>query len=1105
MEDKIFAKLDWNFLVMADRRKGEKEMGMNISEIIKQKKEYFHGLSQKRDEKRREKERQIWGEQNTGRDQTGKKIAQKNGWKSSRVLRTGFVGILCVAMVTGAYSGVQMLDSAADMRKFMAKSVSAEHTFAESADFNFLLDGYLQLFELYMDISKIVAPDGKLDYNIKLLTGENGKRFTLKELYDMDGSGYDYTSYINNYLNRFQEYNDRNISLLNLTETIRSLESMVVVDGKETYFTPEAWSSISEKEKKIIRFQDGVKSCQRNVTVLPAFDGDETENTKKNIQKISIMGSGAEVTVQSLYQQWLFDQYPEYAEGYMEKLLAEAYGHHFKKTSDGLNYKRYRKTFNKSYHANCYLADAGSFFYTESYTDSGTDSNFDMQLETVGYHDYDLDEDITFSGDTVFYLESGERVTGREIEQYDEGIYVSSKKEYADALKREGNDKIKNLSKREKPWESEIVPFSMESASDYAKFLVSFYKELEDMFRNSRFSYYYEKDGTLFYNNSIWKGDILKIQNGKLTSDDEDDREPELLYAYYNSNGEVFLTNFAQTQFIRSGALDGYLKRIGGLVGEEKNYTCAVGINMQQVRSGIKNDEMVQLYQQFSKEQENYLLAEEDKIAAAKSLAVSLGFIVLSLSLLLVMCGHQKNKEGIVLLGIDRGSLELTILIGAGLCAVFLEMVRWITHWKMDDNSFYWFEWINKELVPWILAAMAIAVSAVILTLVKRIKGKMLLSTSSIYRNLSWWKKKTGKIKQGIKKLMAYTRELPVLKRYILVIVLNLIGGFYALYYLCYLGYLFDLDYLPGIIFWLDVLVILGIDAFCIVRLLKNALADERIRQGAQKIAQGELSYQIEVPAGISKEQAGLIEVINHIGEGLEHAVEESVRSERMKTELITNVSHDIKTPLTSVINYVDLLKREKIENERVQEYLEILEKKSLRLKALIEDLVEASKASSGALELQITRLNFNELVNQTNGEFKEKFDQAGLQLVSTIPQETVTFEGDGRRVYRVLENLYGNVAKYAMPGTRVYTELCQKQDKAVFTIKNISREPLNITPEELTERFVRGEQSRTTEGSGLGLSIAKSLTELMKGEFAIHMDGDLFRVTIEFPAEIEK
>ena len=281
---------------------------------------------------------------------------------------------------------------------------------------------------------------------------------------------------------------------------------------------------------------------------------------------------------------------------------------------------------------------------------------------------------------------------------------------------------------------------------------------------------------------------------------------------------------------------------------------------------------------------------------------------------------------------------------------------------------------------------------------------------------------------------------------------------------------------------------------------MKNAIADEKIREGAERIAGGELSYQIEVPNGISKEQRELVKVINSIGEGLEKAVEESVRSERMKTELITNVSHDIKTPLTSVINYVDLLKRENIESERAQEYLKILDQKSQRLKVLIEDLVEASKASSGAMELQISKLNFNELVNQTDGEFEEKFQAAGLTMVSSISEEVIVFRGDGRRVYRILENLYGNVAKYAMPGTRVYTELYQNQDKAVFTIKNISKEPLNISPEELTERFVRGEQSRSTEGSGLGLSIAKSLTELMNGTFEIHMDGDLFRVTISFP-----
>jgi signal transduction histidine kinase len=303
-------------------------------------------------------------------------------------------------------------------------------------------------------------------------------------------------------------------------------------------------------------------------------------------------------------------------------------------------------------------------------------------------------------------------------------------------------------------------------------------------------------------------------------------------------------------------------------------------------------------------------------------------------------------------------------------------------------------------------------------------------------------------------------------------------------------------------------LVLLGITGGLIVSAVRNADAHEKIWEGTKRIAGGEITYQIPLSPKWSREQTGLAEEINRIRKGLEQAVESGVKSERMKAELITNVSHDIKTPLTSVINYVDLLKREKPDNPKIIEYLDVLEQKSQRLKVLIEDLVEASKASSGAIELQITTLNFRELVNQTEGEFEEKFTAAGLTLVANHSQESVLFRGDGRRVYRVLENLYGNVAKYAMPGTRVYTELRTKEDiatgkkSAEFTIKNISREPLNISPEELTERFVRGEESRTTEGSGLGLSIARSLTELMGGSFSIYLDGDLFRVTLEFPVE---
>ena len=196
----------------------------------------------------------------------------------------------------------------------------------------------------------------------------------------------------------------------------------------------------------------------------------------------------------------------------------------------------------------------------------------------------------------------------------------------------------------------------------------------------------------------------------------------------------------------------------------------------------------------------------------------------------------------------------------------------------------------------------------------------------------------------------------------------------------------------------------------------------------------------------------------------------------------------------------MDLLKREDIQNERAKNYIAILEDKALRLKHLTDDLVEASKISSGNVKLELTRINFQELINQTNGEFSEKFEDKGLRFVVSMPEEPVVIEADGRRLWRIIENLYNNAAKYAMPNTRVYVELTIVGHMVRFSIKNISEQPLNIEAGELTERFIRGDVARSTEGSGLGLSIAKNLTELQKGRFDIYLDGDLFKVTIIFP-----
>lgn len=281
--------------------------------------------------------------------------------------------------------------------------------------------------------------------------------------------------------------------------------------------------------------------------------------------------------------------------------------------------------------------------------------------------------------------------------------------------------------------------------------------------------------------------------------------------------------------------------------------------------------------------------------------------------------------------------------------------------------------------------------------------------------------------------------------------------------------------------------------------LLREAISRNALIDGIRQIAAGDLEYKVYTES-MKGDYKVMGEAVNTIGEGLFRAVDAGVKNERLKADLITNVSHDIKTPLTSIINYVGLLRRENLKNERAMGYIQILDAKSQRLKQLTEDLVEVSRISSGNITLQMGRLNLVELVYQSAGEFGETFEERKLTVVAKLPTEPVVILADGRRIWRVLENLYQNVAKYAMENTRVYIDMEALGNQAVFSIKNISRQPLNIDASELTERFIRGDVSRSTEGSGLGLSIAQNLTSLMGGEFRIYLDGDLFKVTVTFP-----
>lgn len=274
----------------------------------------------------------------------------------------------------------------------------------------------------------------------------------------------------------------------------------------------------------------------------------------------------------------------------------------------------------------------------------------------------------------------------------------------------------------------------------------------------------------------------------------------------------------------------------------------------------------------------------------------------------------------------------------------------------------------------------------------------------------------------------------------------------------------------------------------------------KKLLAGGQRLAAGELQSKIDTKK-LFWDFKRHAEDLNAIGDGMQKAVEQQMRSERLKTELITNVSHDIKTPLTSIVNYVDLLKKEPLEPPKAREYLEVLDRQSARLKKLTEDLVEASKASTGNLSCKLEPTDVNVLLGQVLGEYANRLQTAGLEPVMQLDASSPQISADGRLLWRVFDNLLSNICKYAMSGTRVYLSSVQQNGRVCVTFKNISRVALNISPDELMERFVRGDSSRSTEGSGLGLSIANSLTTIQGGAFDLVVDGDLFKASVTFTA----
>ena len=431
--------------------------------------------------------------------------------------------------------------------------------------------------------------------------------------------------------------------------------------------------------------------------------------------------------------------------------------------------------------------------------------------------------------------------------------------------------------------------------------------------------------------------------------------------------------------------------------------------------------------------------------------------------------GRTAKQDGIKLNWYDKILIELAALIAiliAGIGACFTISVNGVS---------------NLATLVLAITIMAFGFFIIYLacilffeTVVKRLKTHTFLKTTIIY----WLYIK-------IKELLD---EVKITKRFILYFIIFIIANL-----ICFA--IMWSDGFPGII--------LSIILYAVVYGLisKRLKSYVKIEKAINDLYQGNTDIELEENEFV-KEMKNMASQINDIAGGLSNAIDEKLKSERLKTELITNVSHDIKTPLTSIINYVDLLKKEGMDGEKAKEYLDILDSKSQRLKKLTEDLVEASKASSGAIKLNMEKLNVNELIKQVSGEFEDKFKARKLEEIITFPENALYIKADSRYMYRVLENMYSNISKYAMEGTRVYTDIIEKDGRIVIQLKNVSKQKLNISVDELMQRFVRGEASRNTEGSGLGLSIARSLTELQEGNFNIYLDGDLFKVTIEFNME---
>ena len=736
---------------------------------------------------------------------------------------------------------------------------------------------------------------------------------------------------------------------------------------------------------------------------------------------------------------------------------------------------RYRNIEPEYITAEYYLEDLikwsrGGFEYKDVYMTGEEADQFLSRFNTVTKVDLSSGN---YGGGTVTYLNSDlSGITQKRdvsANEFETGEYVREDINATVLSNRYHSADGKNLENYVATWEDYYALCeNLKKAADDLATVYEEYLHYDEIYRNgnSNVIYFIRKtvgDDVQVYTNLKLEGNTKELKALKEALLSQCSR-----YLYYDPSNMEYETNTlieeSTLRYILNGYEYAYPEETQVMIGVDRIYAA--------------QDEFSQAKNEFGK----YVPYYWQYIAAA------IFFIALYLLLLVVLtmregrAGRKESGEIIIRLKKeDRILTEIMILAAVCIGFGFIKMVSWAI------NSF-WTEAENLTMIVFIgVTALAgsLLFSFFYYSFVRRVKAGTLFRDSLIRRVGLLFLKWTKYIYQHSDIVMR------VWVPFGLFVFLNFV--------------LVYVSVISRKMLIVAVLLLVFMDAGVGILLFRSAKARQLILEGIRKISDGDFAHKV-AEKGMYGDDLIMARAVNSIGDSVRTAVETSMKDERLKADLITNVSHDIKTPLTSIINYIDLIKRENVKDQKVLEYIEVLDAKSQRLKQLTDDLVEASKISSGNIVLQWERINLIELLNQTIGEFSEKFEQKSLYPVLRATQNNVYINADSRRIWRVMENLFNNIFKYALPGTRVYidTEIVENpenQEKwVILSLKNISANPLKVKPEELTERFIRGDESRTTEGSGLGLSIAKNLTEIQNGYFEIVMDGDLFKVNLSFP-----